>query len=155
MRDWKVRLAALVDMQAIIAIEQLSVEAPHWSEVVWRAILASEQPSEPLRATFVAESGGRVVGFVVVSCAVGLAELESVAVGDAARRQGAGKTLCIAAMGWARGKAAKVIELEVRASSAGALALYSALGFKRRGKRHEYYRDPTEDAVMMTALLLN
>ena len=149
------RRAALADMQAIIGIEQSSVEAPHWSEGVWRAALANEDRIEPLRATLLAESSGRVVGFVVVSCAGGMAELESVAVGDSARRQGVGKALCIAAMGWARGRAAEEIELEVRASSVGALALYRSLGFTERGRRRGYYRDPAEDAVLMSALLCN
>lgn len=151
--DLVVRGAALADMQAIIGIEQSSVEAPHWSEAVWRGVLANEEGSEPLRATFLAESGGGVVGFVVVSCGGGMAELESVAVGDAARRQGVGKALCIAAMAWARGRAAAVIELEVRASSVGVLALYHSLGFTERGRRRGYYRDPIEDAVMMSTPL--
>jgi ribosomal-protein-alanine N-acetyltransferase len=151
--EWMMRRAALADMQAIIGIEQSSVEAPHWSEGVWRAVLAKEERSEPLRATFLAESGGRVVGFVVVSCAGGMAELESVAVEVGERRQGVGKALCIAAMAWARGRALKLIELEVRASSVGAVALYRSLGFMERGTRRRYYRDPIEDAVMMSALL--
>jgi ribosomal-protein-alanine N-acetyltransferase len=64
-----------------------------------------------------------------------------------------GKALCIAAMAWARGRALKLIELEVRASSVGAVALYRSLGFMERGTRRRYYRDPIEDAVMMSALL--
>ena len=151
--DWIVRRATLADMQAIIVIEQSSADAPHWSEAVWIAAFANEERSEPLRATFLAESGGRVVGFVVVSCAVGVAELESLAVGVAERRQGVGRALCGEALAWSRRKAAEVIELEVRASSTGALALYRSLGFMKRGMRREYYRYPTEDAVMMSALL--
>ena len=151
--DWIVRRAVLVDLQAIIVIEKSSAEAPHWSEAVWAAALANEEGREPLRATFLAESGGRVVGFIVVSCAVGVAELESIAVGVAERRQGVGTVLCGEALAWSRRKAAEVIELEVRASSMGALALYRSLGFMKRGRRKGYYRYPTEDAVMMSALL--
>jgi ribosomal-protein-alanine N-acetyltransferase len=59
-------------------------------------------------------------------------------------------------MAWSREReAAQVIELEVRASSMSALALYSSLGFTEQGRRRGYYRDPIEDAVLMSAPLRN
>lgn len=91
--------------------------------------------------------------FAVVSCSCGVAELESVAVAERVRRKGVGRALCRAAMEWAQGRAAEVIELEVRASSMGALALYRSLGFRETGVRRGYYRDPMEDAVLMSASL--
>jgi ribosomal-protein-alanine N-acetyltransferase len=148
-----VRRAELADMQAIMAIERQSLEAPHWSESVWKETLTDLLPGSPYRVTFLAESVGRVLGFVVVSCVVGLAELESVAVEIGARRQGIGRVLCIAAMSWARERAATVIGLEVRASSEAALALYRSLGFTESGTRQMYYRDPIEHAVIMSARL--
>jgi ribosomal-protein-alanine N-acetyltransferase len=42
-----------------------------------------------------------------------------------------------------------VLELEVRAGSGGAIALYSGLGFVVAGLRKGYYKEPDEDAVMM------
>jgi [ribosomal protein S18]-alanine N-acetyltransferase len=41
------------------------------------------------------------------------------------------------------------VELEVRAGSAGAIALYERLGFVAVGRRPGYYRSPVEDAVLM------
>jgi ribosomal-protein-alanine N-acetyltransferase len=41
------------------------------------------------------------------------------------------------------------VELEVRASSLGAIALYEALGFVVQGQRTGYYRDPVDNAVLM------
>jgi ribosomal protein S18 acetylase RimI-like enzyme len=41
------------------------------------------------------------------------------------------------------------IALEVRAASAGAIALYATLGFTQTGRRPRYYRDPEDDAVVM------
>jgi ribosomal-protein-alanine N-acetyltransferase len=98
---------------------------------------------------FVAEVEGSVVGFVVVSCAAGVAEVESVAVMGSVRRQGVGRALCVAAMEWARGRGAERMELEVRASGEAALGLYRALGFVEVGRRRGYYRGPVEDAVLM------
>jgi ribosomal-protein-alanine N-acetyltransferase len=56
-------------------------------------------------------------------------------------------------MDWSRNRGAGTIELEVRASSSGALALYCSLGFVEQGIRRGYYRHPTEDAILMAASL--
>lgn len=39
--------------------------------------------------------------------------------------------------------------LEVRASNAPALALYSSFGFSECGRRKNYYKNPTEDAILL------
>ena len=41
------------------------------------------------------------------------------------------------------------MELEVRAGSVGAIALYGGLGFVVVGRRKGYYREPVEDALLM------
>jgi len=151
--DWMVRRALANDLESILAIERECAEAPHWSQAVWLAVLAEEEGSEPARGSFVSEGRDGVVGFAVVSCSCGVAELESVAVAERVRREGVGRVLCRVAMEWAQGRAAEVIELEVRASSMGALALYRSLGFRETGVRRGYYRDPMEDAVLMSASL--
>lgn len=152
--EWIVRRAAPEDLELILALEVACAEAPHWSEAVWSALLSEEEGCGGIvRASFVAEGNDGIVGFLVASCAGGVAEIETVAVGASMRRQGVGKALCIAAMDWARGIAARGIELEVRASSRGALALYRSLGFGELGMRRGYYRDPVEDAVLMSAPL--
>ena len=42
------------------------------------------------------------------------------------------------------------LTLEVRASNAPAIALYRKHGFQEAGRRKDYYRDPTEDALLLT-----
>lgn len=148
-----VRRALAADLASILAIERVCAEAPHWSEELWVAVLAEEEGGESARVSFVSEGRNGVTGFAVVSCFCGVAELESVAVAERVRREGVGRALCRAAMEWAQGSAAELIELEVRASSMGALALYRSLGFGEMGVRRRYYRDPVEDAVLMSASL--
>jgi ribosomal-protein-alanine N-acetyltransferase len=148
-----VRRALSTEMKAILALEQACAEAPHWSETAWVTALSQDESSGVARVCFVAESGGKVIGFVVVSCIGGAAELESVAVAEAARRQGVGRALCNEAIAWSLGVAAREVGLEVRASSEGALALYETLGFTEIGQRDGYYRDPTDDAVLMSVRL--
>jgi ribosomal-protein-alanine N-acetyltransferase len=60
-----------------------------------------------------------------------------------------GRALCSAVIEWCREQMATALELEVRAGSLGAIAMYSGLGFVTVGRRAGYYRDPAEDAVMM------
>ena len=43
------------------------------------------------------------------------------------------------------------ITLEVRASNTAALALYRRFGFAPSGVRKDYYKDPTEDALVLWA----
>jgi ribosomal-protein-alanine N-acetyltransferase len=150
---WRVRRALPSDAEAILVIEQACVQAPHWSPTAWREALADDAAAAPKRAAFVADDGKGIAGFAVVSCAGGVAELENIAVRPEARCQGIGRMLCREAIAWSRSRAAQVLELEVRASSAGALALYRSLGFVEQGRRRSYYREPTEDAVLMSVTL--
>ncbi len=62
---------------------------------------------------------------------------------------GVGAALCEAVVAWCAGRGATEVELEVRAGSAGAIALYERLGFVAVGRRPGYYRSPMEDAVLM------
>jgi ribosomal-protein-alanine N-acetyltransferase len=92
----------------------------------------------------VAEVDGEVVGFSVWQAAAeGEVELLNLAVAEKARRQGVGRALVEAMTG-------KRIWLEVRVSNERAIRFYESLGFVRRGLRRNYYRDPVEDAVVMS-----
>jgi ribosomal-protein-alanine N-acetyltransferase len=150
---WTVRSASSADVEAILALEQGCAEAPHWSTAVWQKILVHDGLTGPIRAAFIAESSGGIVGFAVVSCAANVSELESIAVHPSARCQGIGKALCHAAFDWSRTAGATAIELEVRASSVAAHALYASLGFTEQGRRRNYYRNPADDAILMSAPL--
>jgi ribosomal-protein-alanine N-acetyltransferase len=108
------------------------------------------------RCFFVAETEaeGGLLGFAVgkvigSSNGEGVAELESVAVEAAARRRGVGGALCAAVSDWCRRQGVTALELEVRAGSGGAIALYAGLGFVVAGRRAGYYREPVEDALLM------
>ncbi len=147
--DWFIRPASPADLEAILALEKTCPEAPHWSRPVWQKALSQEHGSVPCRTAFVAQHSAGIWGFAIGTCAGHLAELESVAVSEHARRHGIGKALCLRVMDWSRESGAQTMELEVRASSEGALALYRSLGFVEQGRRPRYYQCPTEDAVLM------
>jgi ribosomal-protein-alanine N-acetyltransferase len=144
------RRASSADIDELLAIERSCAEAPHWSEEVWRRLLTEDESGENLRACFIAQDANSTAGFIVVRCVVGVADIDSVAVKEASRRQGIAKRLCAEAIAWSRTMSAETIELEVRASSEGAKALYATLGFTEHGRRRGYYRDPADNAVLMS-----
>lgn len=149
----QVRVAGAADLAEVIALERGAAEAPHWAEAEYIAIVRAREAGAVRRCLFVAEIDGMLLGFavgkVILSTAEGVGEIESVAVGGAARRRGVGRALCETLVGWCREQGVGVIELEVRAGSDGAIALYEGLGFVVVGRRGGYYRDPDEDAVLM------
>lgn len=149
-RGISIRAAVAEDVDDVVALERAVPEAPHWSESAYRAIVEDGR-SGVKRCLMVALDDGALVGFAVgkVVAAARLAELESVVVAAPARRLGAGRALCEAVIEWCRRQGATSMELEVRAASNGARALYEELGFAVEGIRQGYYRDPEEDAVLM------
>jgi ribosomal-protein-alanine N-acetyltransferase len=151
---FRVRVAEAVDVAGVVALERAIAEAPHWAEAEYAAMVGVDKADSAVRRCFfVAEAEGRLLGFVVGkvigSDAESVAELESVAVEAAARRGGVGKALCAAVADWCRGQGVGALELEVRAGSGGAIALYAGLGFVVAGRRVGYYRTPAEDALLM------
>jgi ribosomal-protein-alanine N-acetyltransferase len=138
----------------VVVLERGIAEAPHWAEGEYAAMVDVDNAASAVRRCFfVAEAEGRLLGFavgkVIGSIAGGVAELESVAVEASARRGGVGKALCAAVADWCRRQGVRALELEVRAGSGGAIALYAGLGFVVAGRRAGYYREPEEDALLM------
>ena len=65
------------------------------------------------------------------------------------RRQGKGLRLLRRLLDDARAQGCASAQLEVRAGNAAAQALYRKAGFVALGRRPGFYRDPSEDAVLM------
>jgi [ribosomal protein S18]-alanine N-acetyltransferase len=152
--NYRVREGVAADLARVMRLEQEIAEAPHWTAAEYGAIVDSGRFAGAIRrCLFVAESEAGLLGFavgkVLVSEAVSLGELESVAVGVSTRRSGVGRMLCEAVIRWCVERGATEVELEVRAGSTGAIALYRGLGFVAVGERSSYYRDPVEDALLM------
>ena len=153
--DDRVREGVAADLVGVIRLERETAEAPHWTAAEYGAIVDSCGFADGAvrRRLFVAEGEAGLLGFavgkVLVSKAVSLGELESVAVGVSTRRSGVGRMLCEAVIRWCVERGATEVELEVRVGSVGAIALYRGLGFVAVGKRAGYYRDPVEDALLM------
>lgn len=79
------------------------------------------------------------VGFVLARLAAGEAEILTVAVSRAHRRQGLGRQLMDAVLRDLHRHRAETLFLEVDEINASAIALYRKLGFQEVGKRPGYY----------------
>ena len=55
----------------------------------------------------------------------------------------------------AHNEGAESVSLEVRPSNTAAIALYNSMGFEEVGLRKNFYRDPVEDALILTCDKIN
>ena len=147
-----IRPMAQQDVDPLLLLAAQSPESPQWPRANYEQILAAGS-ADLLRCCWVAMRGEEMLGFAVTSWLRGesAAEVESLAVDFACRRQGIGSALIGVCMSWAANAGASTIRLEVRASNVAALALYRRRGFLPAGVRREYYASPVEDALLLQA----
>lgn len=82
-------------------------------------------------------------------------EIESLIVAEAARGQGVGRVLLTEGLRLGKQRGAKKAFLEVRDDNLPALSLYRSLGFTVIGRRRNYYREPLQDALLLSLDLQN
>jgi ribosomal-protein-alanine N-acetyltransferase len=141
--DATVRPATPLDLDAIVRIERASFSEP-WSHRSFAELIVAR------RVVFlVAVAEQEVVGYAVMLMAADEAELANLAVGAAARRRGVGRELLAAVLDRARSADIRSVFLEVRMGNLAAQSLYRSAGFQDIAHRRQYYRQPTEDALVM------
>jgi tRNA threonylcarbamoyl adenosine modification protein YeaZ/ribosomal-protein-alanine acetyltransferase len=122
-----------------------------WTEDMLRSSL-----SLPGSAALVAELAGRAYGFLQYQWIAGEAEVNTLCVLPAFRRQGFGRLLMDALVRELTARRSERLFLEVAADNAAAVALYRKMGFAETGKRAGYYArtgGPAADAITMTLAL--
>lgn len=147
-----IRAGESFDLERLLALAEDCPGAPQWSPRTWQQVLESVQAGVP-RIVLIAESLNECVGFAVLGLAADEAQIESLAVSPSWRRRGIARRLCEDLMGWAHARGARQTSLEVRVSNTVARALYESLGFCEVAVRRGYYRNPEEDALVMTTNL--
>lgn len=83
---------------------------------------------------------GEMFGLLIDQCLGEDAEILTLGVAPAARRQGIARALILDLFARARHGGVRRVMLEVAADNPAGLALYHSLGFERRGRRRGYYR---------------
>lgn len=143
-------LEAILRFAAILRLAAATPEAPIWPPAAYESYLAQIHPEYQL---ILAENGGDPIGFIAGHTVAGVCELESIAVAPANRRSGLGTCLLKALTAWAASQGAVKIELEVRAGNRSAIIFYQRSHFQKDGRRPAYYRNPEEDALLMSLAL--
>lgn len=127
----------------VAQLEKLCFSAP-WSE---NSI--SSELTNPLSCWLVALDGDRVAGYVGSQTVLDESDMMNIAVDPQYRRQSIAQALVEELVKCLARKGSRCLTLEVRASNAGAIALYGKLGFIQVGLRKNYYRNPREDAMIL------
>jgi ribosomal-protein-alanine N-acetyltransferase len=135
------------DLMDIVEIEENS-GLNRWGYDAYRRELFTNQNSVMIvaRNSF---SGPGVIGFFAGWTVEDELHVNNVATHRDYRRMGVGRSLMEAAISEARGRGVTQVLLEVRASNNSAQLMYRNLGFSFVGRRRDYYRLPTEDALVM------
>lgn len=132
---------------ALAELEKVCFSTP-WTEQGLR-----EELDNHTAHFLVAQCGDAVVGYIGMFVVCESCYVSDIAVFPRYRRQGAATALIARAAADAAALGAESISLEVRPSNEAAVALYRSLGFDDVGLRKHFYREPDEDALIMTKVL--
>lgn len=131
-------------LDALARIEKLCFSQP-WSRAGLR-----DELTNPAACFLAAECGGAAVGYAGMFCAADECYVANVAVHPDFRGRGIGGRLLRALEESAKERGGAFLSLEVRESNLPALALYRSHGFVRAGLRKNFYREPVENALILT-----
>jgi len=143
MADLRLVSMTLADVDHVRSLDAACFADP-WSVAAWERELKSAG-----RRHLVARVGDRLVGHAGTLLMLDELHLTVVAVNPAYEGQGLATRLCCELLLAGRVDGATAATLEVRAGSLRAQRLYGRLGFVPSGVRPGYYRQPTDDALIM------
>lgn len=139
------------DLEEVIHLDRLSFSMP-WPESAFKYELFENPYSFLLVAEILyPDSQQMVVGAIVVWMILDEAHVATIAVHPELRRKGIAGRLLAAALQKAIKLGARKATLEVRSKNLPAQELYHKFRFEVVGRRHRYYRDDNDDALIMTA----
>lgn len=150
-RLWRLAPMHPSDLAQVMEIERASYEFP-WTEGIFRDCLRVGYS-----AWVVTNTIGELLGYALMTMAVGEAHVLNVCVAPDARRSGLARYLMDHLQRIARAAEVEDMFLEVRRSNAPAIALYLSLGFRQVGVRKGYYpaRQGREDALVLSLALVS
>lgn len=128
----------------VAAIERECFSQP-WSE----NMLAEELYNDNASFIVAVADDGTVLGYAGLTVVLDEGYINNIAVKSQYRRMGVADALLGTFIHFAEDHLA-FLTLEVRASNDKAISLYTKNGFVREGRRKDYYKDPKEDAIIMT-----
>lgn len=125
-----------------------ALEAECFSEP-WSEQAISESMNAKTRF-FVAVEDEKITGYIGISTILDEGYITNVAVTERKRQAGVASLLLNRVFSLAFELDLSFISLEVRKTNFKAISLYSNMGFEAVGERKNFYRNPTENAIIMT-----
>lgn len=138
-----IRRMETMDLEQVAELEKLCF-SESWSYGILEAGIHS-----PFDVYYVFEQEGEILGYCNLRLLAGEGEVQRIAVLPRCRRMGLGRKMMEAMVDYARENHTAAISLEVRESNLPARNLYETYGFVGEAVRRGYYRNPSEDAVIM------
>ena len=145
--DYIIRSATETDLLFCTTLEAYCFSEP-WSEKAFSQALLDENTY-----FFVIEYNGNLAGYYVACNICDEVNLCTIAVDTMQRNSGLASKLIQHLVNISKQENAFLIGLEVRTSNQSAIHLYEKFNFKQCGKRPNFYRKPTEDALLYTLQL--
>ena len=130
--------------KAIFNILSQSFANP-WSEDTIKTLLLSENAE-----CFGVFEEDTLAGYLALEWVLDEGSLSDVAVLPEYRKKGIANILMKELLSEAEKRQLQFVTLEVRKGNIPAINLYKKFGFEEVGKRPRYYKDPVEDALLMT-----
>ncbi len=143
----KISLMNENDVPSVALTEEECFSEP-WSEDGIRSELGN-----PTARFFTAKVMGETAGYIGMHIVLDECYIANVAVKGAFRRRGIADALLCCAEEVARKEGCAFISLEVRVSNMPAIRLYEKHGYISQGERKNFYRNPVENALIMTKFL--
>lgn len=134
-------------VEAVAALSRACFSQP-WS---YETIMG--ELTNPRAVTLVAMEGQSLLGFVSAYTVLDEGYLNNIAVWEESRKKGVGSRLLSALIQEGTRQGLAFWSLEVRESNAGAIRFYERHGFRRVGRRPDFYEQPREAALLYTLTL--
>lgn len=139
-----IRPAEVKDAKDIAETERLTLGAEAWTE---------NGITETLNRNghyFVIEVDSKIVGHGGFTAVLDEGDITNIAVRPEFRRRGLASKILEAMITFASERNLAFLTLEVRSQNTPAIRLYEKYGFTVRGERKNFYREPTDNAKIMT-----
>ncbi len=121
--------------------------------VPWSESSFFKEASNPLAEYIIARIDDKIVGYAGFWSVSGEGQITNIAVLKEYRRNKIAYKMLSALIDRAKELKLETLSLEVRESNIAAINLYLGMSFEKVGTRKKYYKNPTENAVLMNLVL--
>jgi len=135
-----------IDLPSVMEIENISYPNP-WHLSSFKGEIDNRPISNPYVVIY--RPLEKIIGYIIYWHIRNEVQISNIAISPDYRQMGVGEGVLRKVLVEMRHKEAEFVFLEVRPSNLTARCLYEKMGFTILGLRKGYYRNPSEDAIVM------